>query len=93
VWTGKFPITPHIDKNFGFAKSDAVFYNAKWQNMDISEALSVFKFLLPVAASWIVFHLAKRIQSGWLRHQKPVIYRSGDDFRYFRQRGIEVYLC
>jgi hypothetical protein len=35
--------------------------------MDISEALSVFKFFLPVAASWIVFRLAKRVRWRWLR--------------------------
>jgi hypothetical protein len=37
------------------------------ESMDISEALSLAKFFLPLLASWVIFRFAKRIQVRWLR--------------------------
>ena len=35
--------------------------------MDISQAVSISKFFVPLAASWIIFRSAKRIPARWLR--------------------------
>jgi hypothetical protein len=35
--------------------------------MDISEAIAFSKFLLPVAVSWMIFRIAKRVRYRWLR--------------------------
>jgi hypothetical protein len=46
---------------------DALLYNAKWKFMDISQAVSISKFFVPLAASWIIFRMAKRIRARWIR--------------------------
>lgn len=35
--------------------------------MDISQAVSISKFFVPLAASWTIFRIAKRIRMRWLR--------------------------
>jgi hypothetical protein len=35
--------------------------------MDISEVLSFLKFFLPLAVSWMIFRIAKRVRYRWLR--------------------------
>jgi hypothetical protein len=52
---------------FNFALLDTLLYNAKWKFMDISQAVSISKFFVPLAASWMIFRSAKRIRARWLR--------------------------
>src|SRR5215831_12205744 len=63
---GRF-ISTYRPRSSIFALLDALLYNAKWKFMDISQAVSISKFFVPLAASWAIFRIAKRIRMRWLR--------------------------
>jgi hypothetical protein len=50
---------------FANIKPSALQY--KVNHMDISEVLAFSKFLLPLAVSWMIFRIAKRVRYRWLR--------------------------